>query len=32
MAIFRGLNVQKAANDVDSKSEALINLGLDQRD
>ena len=29
---FRGLNVQLAMNDVDSASQALINLGLDQRD
>jgi hypothetical protein len=32
MATFRGLNVQKALNDVDNKSQSLINLGLDQRD
>ena len=29
---FRGLNVQLAMNDVDSSAQALINLGLDQRD
>ena len=32
MAIYRGLNVQKAMNDVDNKAQSLINLGLDQRD
>ena len=32
MTIYRGLNVQKAMNDVDNKSQSLINLGLDQRD
>ena len=32
MAIYRGLNVQKAVNDVDDKALSLINLGLDQRD
>ena len=29
---FRGLNVQLAMNDVDNSAQALINLGLDQRD
>tara|TARA_R110000744_G_scaffold39947_2_gene90732 strand:+ start:7017 stop:9506 length:2490 start_codon:yes stop_codon:yes gene_type:complete len=32
MASYRGLNVQKALNDVDNKAQSLINLGLDQRD
>ena len=32
MASYRGLNVQKAMNDVDNKAQSLINLGLDQRD
>ena len=32
MAIFRGLNVQKAMNDVDDPKQSLINLGLDKRD
>ena len=32
MAIYRGLNVSKAMNDVDDSAAALRNLGLDQRD
>ena len=32
MAIYRGLNVSKALNDVDDSAAALRNLGLDQRD
>jgi Leucine-rich repeat (LRR) protein len=32
MTIYRGLNVQKALNDVDDPVAALKNLGLDQRD
>jgi hypothetical protein len=32
MAIFRGLNVTKALNDVDDPAEALRNLGLNQLD
>ena len=32
MAIYRGLNVQKAMNDVDNKAQSLVNLGLNQKD
>jgi hypothetical protein len=32
MAIYRGLNVAKALNDVDDSSAALINLGLNKLD
>ena len=32
MALFRGLNVSLAMNDIDNKAEALRNIGLDQRD
>lgn len=32
MALFRGLNVSLALNDIDNKAESLRNIGLDQRD
>jgi hypothetical protein len=32
MAIYRGLNISKALNDVDDQATALTNLGLNKLD